>query len=338
MRIHGALGELHLAMQPGRRRLGQLLLVHDAAGDVLVERTIGVQQAGDAALAERFRDVAQHLVVDAVGDLRPERGLVDMGIDVDDQPVLELLRRRTRPWRDSRACRCAWKSSRALRFEARFRGYSFLHPAFHPALTNRMGDFIGSGCCRLLYWDGSKLATTKQARRAARLLPVRSGKPLRQLCNLIGSAPIRSLMACALQHATRASPERVGEEQRSAASNALRQRSLQILRVSRFQTAHPVPAARLRPGHEIVSPPSRGGRSADRRTGAAAPVGPAASDAHEHASHAAGQALSAAPCVPQRKDARLSALHPWRFVAVGRASVCGIILRNPCSELLAARS
>jgi hypothetical protein len=25
-------------------------------------------------------------------------------------------------------------------------------------------------------------------------------------------------------------------------------------------------------------------------------------------------------------------------VAVGRASVCGIILRNPCSELLAAKS
>jgi hypothetical protein len=29
---------------------------------------------------------------------------------------------------------------------------------------------------------------------------------------------------------------------------------------------------------------------------------------------------------------------PWRFLAGGRASVCGIILRNPCSELLAARS
>jgi hypothetical protein len=29
---------------------------------------------------------------------------------------------------------------------------------------------------------------------------------------------------------------------------------------------------------------------------------------------------------------------PWRFVAVGRASVCGIILRSPCSELLAAGS
>ena len=87
--------ELHLAMQPGRRRLGQLLLVHDAAGDVLVERTVGVQQAGRrTAVAERFGDVAQHVVVDAVGDLRPERGLVDVGVDVDDQPVLELLGRR----------------------------------------------------------------------------------------------------------------------------------------------------------------------------------------------------------------------------------------------------
>jgi hypothetical protein len=93
-RVHGALRELHLAMQPGRRRLGQLLLVHDAAGDVLVERAVGVQQAGDAAVAERLGDVAQHVVVDALGDLRPERGLVDVSVDVDDQPVLELLRGR----------------------------------------------------------------------------------------------------------------------------------------------------------------------------------------------------------------------------------------------------
>ena len=91
-RIHGALGELHLTMQAGRRRLGQLLLVHDAAGHVLVERAVGVQQAGRrAAVAERLGDVAQNLVVDAVGDFRPERGFVDVGIDVDDEPVLQLL-------------------------------------------------------------------------------------------------------------------------------------------------------------------------------------------------------------------------------------------------------
>ena len=94
-RIHGALRELHLTMQPGRGRLGQLLLVHDAAGDVLVERTIGVQQTRRrAAIAEGFRDVTQHVVIDAVGDLGPERGLVDVGVDIDDQPVLELFRGR----------------------------------------------------------------------------------------------------------------------------------------------------------------------------------------------------------------------------------------------------
>jgi hypothetical protein len=82
-------------MQAGRRRLGQLLLVHDAAGNVLVKRAVGVQQAGRrAAVAKRFGDVAQDLVVDAVGDLRPERRLVDVRVDVDDQPVLELLRGR----------------------------------------------------------------------------------------------------------------------------------------------------------------------------------------------------------------------------------------------------
>ena len=94
-RIHGALAELHLTMKPGRRRLGQFLLVHDAAGNVLVERTIGVQQAGrGAAVAERFGDVAQHVVVDAVGHFRPERRFVDVRVDVDDQPILELFLRR----------------------------------------------------------------------------------------------------------------------------------------------------------------------------------------------------------------------------------------------------
>ena len=90
--IHGALSELHLAVQPGRRRLAQVLLVHDAAGHVLVKRTVGVEQAGTAAaFAERLGNVAQNFVVDAVGDFGPERGLVDVGIDIDDEPVLQLL-------------------------------------------------------------------------------------------------------------------------------------------------------------------------------------------------------------------------------------------------------
>src|SRR5216683_498878 len=45
-----------------------------------------------------------------------------------------------------------------------------------------------------------------------------------------------------------------------------------------------VPATRWRPGHDLGPAPTRGGRSADRRTGASAPVGPA----HD----AAGQALA----------------------------------------------
>jgi hypothetical protein len=66
---------------------------------------------------------------------------------------------------------------------------------------------------------------------------------------------------------------------------------------------------------EIESPP-KGGRSADRRPGAAAPgwthhdaVRPGACEA---------------PCVPQRRDARLSALHRGGFWPGSRASVCGI--------------
>ena len=94
--IHGALAELDLAMQPGRSRLGQRLLVHDAAGHVLIERAIGVQQTRrrTRTIAEGLRDVAQNVVVDALGDFRPERYLVDMGIDIDNEPVLELLRHR----------------------------------------------------------------------------------------------------------------------------------------------------------------------------------------------------------------------------------------------------
>ena len=76
-----------------------------------------------------------------------------------------------------------------------------------------------------------------------------------------------------------------------------------------------VPAARLRPGCEIVPAPTRGGRSADRRPGAAAP-GWACQTRHARAlakrpaSHDAGRAPLGAP--------------PWRFVAVGRVSVSGV--------------
>ena len=56
------------------------------------------------------------------------------------------------------------------------------------------------------------------------------------------------------------------------------------------------------------------------------------------ASHAAGQALKRSALRPSAEGRAPLGAPPWRFLAVGRASVCGIILRNPCSELLAARS
>jgi hypothetical protein len=58
----------------------------------LVERPVDVQQAGRrTSVAECLGDVAQDLVVDAVGDFRPERGFIHVGIDVDHEPILELL-------------------------------------------------------------------------------------------------------------------------------------------------------------------------------------------------------------------------------------------------------
>src|SRR5712691_4706120 len=44
-----------------------------------------------------------------------------------------------------------------------------------------------------------------------------------------------------------------------------------------------------------------------------------------------------APCVPQRRDARLSALRLGDFRLRVRASVSGIASGDACSELLAAR-
>jgi hypothetical protein len=112
---------------------------------------------------------------------------------------------------------------------------------------------------------------------------------------------------------------------------AARRAATRPLRHSLFtcQTAVSIPAARWRPGCEPIPAPMRGGRSADRRPGAAAPGWPA----HD----AAGRALARRPASNNVGRAPFGA-PPWRFLAVGRASVCGIILRNPCSELLAARS
>ena len=122
-------------------------------------------------------------------------------------------------------------------------------------------------------------------------------------------------------------------------------RAVGRLHVSRFQTAQHaaqlVPAAHLRPGLETEPIPMRGGRSADRRPGAAAPGGPAAShktrvnalmvtqDARERAyvTQRAG-ALARRPCVPQRRNARLSALHHGDFGSGFRASISGIASRS----------
>ena len=45
-----------------------------------------------AAVTERPGRVAQVVVVDAVGDLGPERGLADVGVDVDDEGIRQLAR------------------------------------------------------------------------------------------------------------------------------------------------------------------------------------------------------------------------------------------------------
>ena len=71
-----------------------------------------------------------------------------------------------------------------------------------------------------------------------------------------------------------------------------------------FQTAHLVPAAHFcARGLQLrfTHPESRGGRSAEKRSGAAAPVGRAlgaSQDARERAYDAARQAPCEAPCVP----------------------------------------
>jgi hypothetical protein len=77
------------------------------------------------------------------------------------------------------------------------------------------------------------------------------------------------------------------------------------------QTAVFVPAARLRPGDELESPPPRGGRSADRRTDAALRIRSARHNAADQAlarrlaSRNAGRSPLGAP--------------PWRFLGSGSA-------------------
>jgi hypothetical protein len=97
-------------------------------------------------------------------------------------------------------------------------------------------------------------------------------------------------------------------------------------------TADLVPATHfLRPGFATLlrSPGSRGGRSAEKRSGAAAPVGHAMTRharrlARRLASHNAGRSPLGAP--------------PWRFFTRGRASVSGIasgsVQRAPRSQVV----
>src|SRR5262249_56447801 len=91
-----------------------------------------------------------------------------------------------------------------------------------------------------------------------------------------------------------------------------------VLHSSPSQTAHLVPAAHfcVRGLHRCFThPESRGGGSAEKRSGAAAPVGRAHTRharrlARRLASHNAGRSPLGAP--------------PWRFFTRGRPSVSGI--------------
>ncbi len=86
----------------------------------------------------------------------------------------------------------------------------------------------------------------------------------------------------------------------------------------------------LRPGYEAFSPTPRGGRSADRRSGAAAPVGPAASDAHRRFWRGRPGTQRGA-LRPMTRDARLSALHRGGF-GPGSALPFPAFPPGPCSE------
>ena len=92
--VHGAADQGHLAVgRAVRHRLAQALLMRDAPVDVLIGHAgHRVEQAGRRAdpVAERLRHLTVDVVVDAVGHVRPERGLGDVGVDVDDEIILGL--------------------------------------------------------------------------------------------------------------------------------------------------------------------------------------------------------------------------------------------------------
>ena len=93
--VHRAPGQLDLAMRAFADDRIRLLPVRDAAEHVLIQHAgLHVQQPRRraAALPERLRGVAKIVVVDAVGDLGPERGLGDVRVDVDDEVVAQLAR------------------------------------------------------------------------------------------------------------------------------------------------------------------------------------------------------------------------------------------------------
>src|SRR5215831_7247863 len=104
-----------------------------------------------------------------------------------------------------------------------------------------------------------------------------------------------------------------------------------VVHSSRFQTAHLVLATRWRPRLATFASLTRkeGGRSAERRSGAAAPVGRAITPharrpARRLASHDAGRSPLGAP--------------PWRFWAPGPRFSHRHLRRIGYSELLAPRS
>ncbi len=96
-RVHGAARQLDEVV--GALRLDllqQRLLMRDAPVDMLVENAgLVVEQrdvAGAGATGQRLTHLADHLVVDRGEDFRPERGLGDVSVDIDQEVVLVALR------------------------------------------------------------------------------------------------------------------------------------------------------------------------------------------------------------------------------------------------------
>ena len=75
--------------------LGQCQLVRNAAVDVLErDARLGVEQrrVGSAGpCRHRLAHLTDHVVVDQLDDLRPELGLGDVRIDIDEEIVLDPL-------------------------------------------------------------------------------------------------------------------------------------------------------------------------------------------------------------------------------------------------------